>query len=340
MKKRLLKPSQNNGELILLPEKRLFLNQIQSASVICAAHQPYFFHPGISLKFILLESLPKGRKEAIFLDTDIVKIEAKIPVSFNAFKIISLVDTNSVLYNYPTPEKDKLYAFFNDLEDNLKRADVDVQNLALANFLRFKDIFFKNSNHNFFKEVLVESFRQFYEFRENFYFLSELIQGRDFQEFFLRIYQENARFQETFNAVLDDYRREFRFRYKNYPFPKLQNDELPFWIVKGGQRMPCFKKDIELSEISTLKIFPRAITLTIFLRLFQTDLFIHGIGGANYEWVQDRMIERFFGQQPPLYIVTSGTFLIDNFKERDFPYFLFSPEHIRHKAYAFYGQLI
>ena len=121
-------------------------------------------------------------------------------------------------------------------------------------------------------------------------------------------------------------------------FPKLEEDELPFWIVHEGKRSRCYKKDMEKSDAETFTIFPRAVTLTIFLRLYILDIFIHGIGGGNYEWIQDRIIERFFDQSPPPYAVISGTFLLENSKERDLPFFLFDPEKIKECLYSFFNK--
>ena len=76
-------------------------------------------------------------------------------------------------------------------------------------------------------------------------------------------------------------------------------------------------------------IFPRAVILTIFLRLYHVDLFIHGIGGGNYEWVHDMIIERFFKKDPPFYSIVSATFILDEGEGRDHPFFLYSPERVK-----------
>ena len=177
------------------------------------------------------------------------------------------------------------------------------------------------------------------EIERDYYFLSDLLKNKCYEEFFRKIYVECDLFREIFNAVIDEYGTEFRFRYKNFPFPKLQEDELPFWIVHKNKRFRCFRKDIETSDISKLTIFPRAAALTIFLRLYRLDVFIHGIGGGNYEWVQNRMIERFFKKTPPSYTIISGTFLLENHKERDLSYFFFPPETIRESVYSYLGKL-
>jgi hypothetical protein len=55
------------------------------------------------------------------------------------------------------------------------------------------------------------------------------------------------------------------------------------------------------------RLAPRALTLTMFFRLLVVDQFVHGIGGGRYEQVNDRVIQRFFGIDPPAFSVTTGT---------------------------------
>jgi hypothetical protein len=56
-----------------------------------------------------------------------------------------------------------------------------------------------------------------------------------------------------------------------------------------------------------LRITPRALTLTMFFRLMLADQFVHGIGGARYDRVTDRIIESFVGIEPPRFCVTTAT---------------------------------
>ena len=46
------------------------------------------------------------------------------------------------------------------------------------------------------------------------------------------------------------------------------------------------------------KIRPRAITTTMFSRLFFSDVFIHGIGGAKYDTITDEIIKRILRYRP------------------------------------------
>ena len=56
-----------------------------------------------------------------------------------------------------------------------------------------------------------------------------------------------------------------------------------------------------------LRLSPRALTLTMLLRLFVADQFVHGIGGARYDQVTDTLIARHFNLEPPRFAVTTAT---------------------------------
>jgi hypothetical protein len=56
-----------------------------------------------------------------------------------------------------------------------------------------------------------------------------------------------------------------------------------------------------------IKIRPKAIANTMYSRMFFSDLFIHGIGGAKYDQVTDEIIRDFFGVEPPAYATVSAT---------------------------------
>jgi hypothetical protein len=56
-----------------------------------------------------------------------------------------------------------------------------------------------------------------------------------------------------------------------------------------------------------IRLRTRALITTMAARLLLGELFVHGIGGAKYDQLTDRIIEQFFGLQPPGYLVASGT---------------------------------
>lgn len=330
MKKKLLKPPQDNSEIIVIPSPEEIISHLNQDTIVGVCHQPYFFNPGVSLKFLFLEYLPKGREEILFLDTDKVRIEIKVPSQRN-IETVKFIESEEALFEYPTPAQEKFNNFFSLVEEKIKIVSPNDEYGISTRFTIFKEILLRNQKKRFLKEVLGESFLQFHGIKRDYKFLSEVIKDKEFEDFFLHIYKDDIYFRKVFNQSLDDYRNEFRFRYKNFPFPKLKEGELPFWIIKEGKRVRCFKKDLEITDFKKLTVFPRASTLTIFLRLYKLNLFIHGVGGANYEWVQDRVIERFFKHSPPFYGVVSGTFLIGDWQERRFPYFFFAPQTLRKK---------
>jgi hypothetical protein len=120
--------------------------------------------------------------------------------------------------------------------------------------------------------------------------------------------------------------------------------ELPFWIWGEGESRKslyasvandrrisiiCEKKIVEhfdfgeddnLSDNSSenlrrlknliskgIKIRPKAIVNTMYSRMFFSDLFIHGIGGAKYDLITNEIIRDFFGVEPPAYAAVSAT---------------------------------
>ncbi len=120
--------------------------------------------------------------------------------------------------------------------------------------------------------------------------------------------------------------------------------EMPFWIWEGsGKRKSLYASVANDSRISIIcedkivehfefdensnssnsnlknlkrlrglisegiKIRPKAIVSTMYSRLFFSDLFIHGIGGAKYDLITDEIIREFFGVEPPSYATISAT---------------------------------
>ena len=120
MKKNLLKPPPHNGNILFLPSIRELNDNISEKTKIGVCHQPYFFNPGVSLKFIFLENLSKGNKEIIFLDTDRIIIKVKVPLCGGKINEIRFLESDQVLSHYPAPEKSFMKGFFSALENELK----------------------------------------------------------------------------------------------------------------------------------------------------------------------------------------------------------------------------
>ena len=149
------------------------------------------------------------------------------------------------------------------------------------------------------------------------------------------------KFAEVYNRALAWYRHEFRVRGSNRPMPDLARRgdaiELPVWVYRRNEpRRRLFvarRGDVRLilaesepiatcttidtgicdpwvaplADETEWRLRPRALTLTIWARLFLADLFIHGIGGAKYDRISDRIIADYFGISPPEMACVSAT---------------------------------
>jgi hypothetical protein len=151
-------------------------------------------------------------------------------------------------------------------------------------------------------------------------------------------------FAARYNAALADYRGENGITSLTRPMPDLRSTdaevEVPFWLddlaagTRGragvvradagwalsvaGDRFPLDPAadgpaaadalGAWLSE-RNLRLAPRALTLTTFLRLLVVDQFVHGIGGGRYDQVTDRLLASHFGIDPPRFAVTTATLI-------------------------------
>lgn len=336
MKKSLLKPPAEDGRILCFLENSS-QNNLLSGKII-TAHQIGFLTAGVTLKFLFLERFKEQEKEIFFLDTEPTTFTIKVPTSSGAYPFIFL-NSSSLLFNFSTPEKSYLRNFLLRVEEaifTLKNFlnDKDFK-LCKDNFNFFCSIFLKYSKKKLLKEVLALTFLEYFSLDIPWRFLSEVLKQKIFEKFYKEILERQEEFRCLFNALLDEYKETFKFRYKNFPFPKLQEEELPFWLIKGEKRRRCFLKDLKKDFF----LSPRACALSLFLRGYLGDIFIHGVGGANYDWVADRLFERFFHQTSSPYWVISGTFYLNNFRERNFPYFLYSPYFLRDKISSHFNQL-
>lgn len=165
-------------------------------------------------------------------------------------------------------------------------------------------------------------------------------------------------FAATHNAVLDEYRLVNRIRSQTHPVPPLAVNsntsdwqEAPFWVwndgdsrrrrvfarqaqktlhLSDGERefcvLPitpdmdacCAVEALQALEASGIRFRTRALTTTLYSRLMLADMFVHGIGGAKYDEMTDRIIHRFYGIHPPAFQVISATVRLPLTDNNDF----------------------
>jgi len=147
-------------------------------------------------------------------------------------------------------------------------------------------------------------------------------------------------FAASYNHALVEYRTQRGIRGEAHPIPNLAIDgdrvELPMWVSRAdGPRMrlhvarqvghvALFADSTVVCTLDSDRLLqnplkelraalgdrlirPRALLLTMYLRLYVCDLFIHGIGGAKYDIITDSIIRDFFRVEPPAYACVSAT---------------------------------
>jgi hypothetical protein len=154
-------------------------------------------------------------------------------------------------------------------------------------------------------------------------------------------------FHGLHNRVVHDYRTRHGLRSPRHPVPDLAAAggwlEAPFWAWRSGEgrrgRLFVRRTDDTLAlragdepwpalplpaggdygpavrawrdlERHGFKVRSRALTNTLYARVFLADLFVHGIGGGKYDQLTDELIRRFYGLEPPGFLVLSATLLL------------------------------
>jgi hypothetical protein len=176
--------------------------------------------------------------------------------------------------------------------------------------------------------------------------LSALCRTESFAWFACQILGDLPWFHSLYNACLREHRRLHGIRSRNHPVPDLGAGggwlETPFraWREGRGRRQRLFArtagKRLELragQEIwpslphpaaapkpataawlglqqAGYKLRSRALTTTLFARLFLSDLFLHGIGGGTYDELTDELARKFYRGEPPAFVILSATRLL------------------------------
>ncbi|HEY5540345.1 MAG TPA: hypothetical protein VIL41_02705 [Coriobacteriia bacterium] len=315
------------------------------ALVVATGHQPELYHPGIWIKDFLLQRLAEETKATAFdlvvdSDTfDVVSVSSPCltpEVSrCTQYLAVGSRDTCYACTQVPSERDIEVWIdavgqqisslpapavrrHFAEYAAGLRSSRADAENLAeLVTFARRR---FEAGAATTYLELPATS----------------MARSEAFAAFVVDMALSAHRFAVDYNAALADYRVVNKSRSAAQPFPDLTLDggstELPLWNLFSHGRQTVWAKPHDagvrllnddgscLADLPSdpeeaiaallaagIQLAPKALALTLFARGFACDLFIHGVGGGGYDGVTDDVMRRYYGVEPPSYVVASIT---------------------------------
>ena len=289
------------------------LNLPKNQPIIMTGHQPIIYYPGIFIKLILADTIAKhinGKAYYLVLDNDVEKVDWKFIWFENQtyFKQhIVLSNHKDILLNQIINNDKKkqliyflkewmlrLYHIFDpsivpNIKDTLEYCIniLEKKNLSVAKLSVLINEYLMNQLNIQVKPI----------------FVSDLVKTQSFREILQQIKLEHQRFREIYNQKLDEFRKIHHIKNPHYPFSNLKENELPFWKSDGYLRKTLTIED----DINKFYVFPKAIALSICIRIFLSDLMIHGTGGGFYDLLSEEILKEFFMEELSPHIVSTAT---------------------------------
>lgn len=324
---------------------RRYLDHPQDQPLIATGHQTELYHPGVWAKHALINAAaPKidGAAYHIAVDTDAPKhlllrwLGESLPITDDPN--LSSAAWSGQLASATPAHLDELQAHLNratqdwtfkpavsEVLESLKSLAMDEPPLSTA---------IVNATHTLDWSLGL---------RHHAIIASPMFMSDGFLLLAHELLSHALRFSHEYNAALDEYRRLHNIKTNMRPMPDLfigeESIEAPFWLddlSTGGRTRPSvfargegfvlellngeeFYFDPRLDGWEAARslrgflvknhqrLAPRALTLTLFLRVCLVDNFVHGIGGGRYDQVTDRLIETYFHLDPPAFAVSTAT---------------------------------
>ncbi len=318
--------------------------QAVDAPIVATGHQPDFYHPGIWVKCFLLQHLADecgATPVDVVVDSDgfgvlAVTSPCMRPEISRCRQYLAVGKNDGYYAGAPAPNERAVSQFCAAVDDALSTLPAPAVSRHFREFCGALRSACADAGD--LAESLVFARRRYERTAGTDYLelpVTHLITGDAFRRFVAMLVLDAERFARAVNEELDGYRAVSGTRSMAQPFPNLAVEdgtiELPLWHLDGGvrravrvctshgERVLAADGDIiahlsgdadavvSVLESSGITLAPKAITLTMFLRMFVCDLFIHGVGGGRYDRVTDGVIRRYFGVEPPELAVASLT---------------------------------
>ncbi len=307
-----------------------------NAPVVASGHQPSMFHPGIALKTMALTEISKRLlANTLFISVDFDEFSAETvsaPVKRDGRLVreahILFPQTGKTVFESAvSPDKESLLFNLRSLANQMEGDMSEKPVTALKRFIAKLET--KDLPQDDFTSMAIAMRRVWLDQTTSPYEIpvSMICASESFIVYALDIIERIENFTTIFNGNLDKYRKAHKLRYKANPFPDLKSEgdwrEAPFWVVTdlGRERLYVRKREghselrgegggvFSVYDLKSggIRIRPRAITLSMFMRLFVCDYFLHGVGGAKYDSVTDAIIRDFYQITPPAYACVSAS---------------------------------
>ncbi|MHC4738938.1 MAG: hypothetical protein ACYS9Y_08560 [Planctomycetota bacterium] len=338
--------------------------------IIVTGHQPNWHHCGIFAKNIVTGRFARqtcGIAVQLVLDHDICNTSMSFPESDNnrflRLKTIALEQKHQKipLESRPVPSKEQLRKFI----DSVSKISIDpfcseiwcrnthriIENTRLCKSAA--DIITQlqaRLNKAFGLEIIYLP-------------VSLMSQSNSFIDFVYSVICDAVSFVGIYNKAIKNKRKTCNLK-PNQTLRSLKTDylnniiELPFWFVsRASKRASLYvslndkslrigtadnvagiidssgNKKEQLLEIlvkNKCVIRPKAVTLTLFTRLYLADLFVHGTGAANYEYITDYLIRDYYKISKLSFGVATATMTLPaNESNREFFFGLFTEQKLK-----------
>lgn len=312
------------------------------ALLVATGHQPELYHPGVWVKDFLLQRLADETGAAaldLVVDSDgfdtlgihspCLKPDVRVCRSYLAVGV-----KDGSYATTPVPS-------VHDIREFCRAGDEQLTTLPAPavphHFSRFCGLLESAAADAGNLAELVTIARRRYEASALTRYLelpvTTMAGSRAFATFVADLASDAARFAGVYNAALASYRERTGTRSAAQPFPDLEirDDavELPLWSLAGGRSTVWVRlgdapalisgddvlcvldadpaSSVDAILASGVELAPKALALTLFTRMFVADLFIHGVGGGRYDQVTDEVARRYYGVEPPPFVVASLT---------------------------------
>jgi hypothetical protein len=314
--------------------------------IVASGHQPELYHTGVWAKVFLLERLAEvsgATAVDVVVDSDgFDRVGVTVPC-FGGPEVerchvdLATGGADTCFACTATPDAAKLDAFVASASQMLTSLPAASVGRHFAEF--GEALVAARPSANNLAELVTAARRRYERGAGTDYLelsVSEIAGSDAFLAFVASIALDAERFARVYNRELATYREAKGLRSKAQPVPDLEVTEtaieLPFWLLQGDHRSSLSietttagvtlvgkslridlargKDPVSAIRSTGVRIAPKALLLTMFTRLFLCDLFIHGVGGGGYDQVTDGIIRRYFGIEPPRFVVASLTMFL------------------------------